>query len=261
MRRRADARAGVGCAARVAGARAPRDSTAEPHASALAALSERYALTGRQSAQLSGLLSVLASERHAPTSVRSPERALDVHVADSLVALELERVRSARAVVDLGSGAGFPGLALAIALQNATVQLLESQTRKCRYLEGVVARLGIANARVACVRAEEWRAGLEANDVALARALGEQAVVLEYAAPLLRRGGALIDWRGRRSGEQERRAQRAAAQLGMRCGEVRRVQPFAGARQRHLHVFLKEADTPARFPRRPGLARRRPLGG
>jgi 16S rRNA (guanine527-N7)-methyltransferase len=244
----------------VASAHAPRESTAEPDAAALAALSERHALTGRQSAQLSGLLSILARERHAPTSVRSPQRALDVHVADSLVALELGLVRGARAIVDLGSGAGFPGLALAIALENACVQLLESQTRKCRYLEGVVAQLGTANARVACVRAEEWRAGLEVNDLALARALGEQAVVLEYAAPLLRRGGALIDWRGRRSGEQERRAQQAAAQLGMRCAKIRRVHPFAGARERHLHVYIKVADTPARFPRRPGLASRRPLG-
>jgi 16S rRNA (guanine527-N7)-methyltransferase len=94
----------------------------------------------------------------------------------------------------------------------------------------------------------------------LARALAPQPVVLEYAAPLLRLGGRLVDWRGRRVPDEESAARRAGEELGMRLQEIRRVLPFADARDHHLHIWLKAAETPARFPRRPGIARKRPLG-
>ncbi len=109
-------------------------------------------------------------------------------------------------------------------------------------------------------RAEEWGEGVARNDLVLARALAPQPVVLEYAAPLLRLGGTLVDWRGKReSPEEEEAAGRAAALLGLRRTEMRRVVPFEGARDHHLHVFGKVAETPARFPRRAGVARKRPL--
>jgi 16S rRNA (guanine527-N7)-methyltransferase len=86
-------------------------------------------------------------------------------------------------------------------------------------------------------------------------------VVLEYAAPLLRAGGFLVDWRGKREPKGERSAALAGAELGMQLVEIRRTEPFAGARDRHLHLYEKVRDTPERFPRRPGIARKRPLGG
>jgi 16S rRNA (guanine527-N7)-methyltransferase len=234
--------------------------TAQLPRARLAELARCYALHPRQADQLARLLCVLAREASAPTSIRSPAQAVDTHVADSLVALELPLVAGARAIVDLGSGAGFPGLPLAIALPRSEVDLLESQLRKCQYLEGAIVELALVRAHVVHSRAEEWSAGRGRSDVALARALAPPAVVLEYAAPLLRRGGALVDWRGRRSAAEERQAQRAAAQLGMQIQEIRRVTPFPDARERHLHVYVKVTDTPARFPRRPGVARKRPLG-
>jgi 16S rRNA (guanine527-N7)-methyltransferase len=84
--------------------------------------------------------------------------------------------------------------------------------------------------------------------------------VLEYAAPLLRVGGALVDWRGRRHADEERSATRAAAELGLRLLEIRRVEPYAEARDHHLHIYVKDSPTSARFPRRAGIARKRPLG-
>jgi 16S rRNA (guanine527-N7)-methyltransferase len=235
--------------------------SAELAARRLAELAERYRLSAEQTAQLEGLLSMLANDRHAPTSVRCPLRAVDAHVADSLVALELETVRAARVIADVGSGSGFPGLPLAVALQGSLVHLVESHTRKCLYLERAIAELGLDNARVVCRRVEEWSEGQGANDVVVGRAVGPQAVVVEYAAPLLRQGGALVDWRGRRARGEEQQAALAAEQLGMRRTEIRRVIPFAGAHSRHLHLYLKVSDTPPRFPRRPGVADRRPLGG
>ncbi len=222
---------------------------------------ERYNLAEGQRAQLASLLTALESDEHAPTTVRDRSRAMNVHVADSLVALDFDSLRDAREVADLGAGAGFPGLALAIALPQASFHLIESQRRKCEFIARTAESGQIANALVVCARAEEWSEGLERNDVVLARALAPQAVVLEYAAPLLRLGGALLDWRGRRERDEERAASIAAAELGLELEEIRHVQPFSGALERHMHVWRKRVATPTRFPRRAGVARKRPLGG
>jgi 16S rRNA (guanine527-N7)-methyltransferase len=217
-------------------------------------------LTEGQISQLASLLASLEGDEHAPTAVRESDLAAYVHLADSLAALEVEDVRSARDVADLGAGAGFPGLALAVALPEAIVALVESQRRKCEFVSRTVAAAGISNARIVCARAEDWPEGVGSSDVVTARALAGQPVVLEYAAPLLRLGGVLVDWRGRRDAEEELAADRAAGELGMRREDVRRVVPFPNARDRHLHIFRKVAETPDRFPRRAGVARKRPLG-
>jgi 16S rRNA (guanine527-N7)-methyltransferase len=217
-------------------------------------------LSEQQRAQLSTILAELEADVHAPTTVRVPTAALDVHLADSLVGLELEAVRTAASLADLGAGAGFPGLALAVALPGCRVALVESQARKCAFIERVVATAGVENAQVVCARAEEWAEGKGANDVVTARALAAPSVVLEYAAPLLRLGGALVDWRGKRDAEQERVALVAAGEMGLRLLEIRLVEPFAGALNHHLHVYEKVGETPARYPRRAGVARKRPLG-
>jgi 16S rRNA (guanine527-N7)-methyltransferase len=217
-------------------------------------------LSATQTAQLEALLTQLESDEHAPTAIRSRHQATERHVADSLVALAVEPLQHAHTIADLGSGAGFPGLAVAVALPAAEVALIESRRRTCEFLERARAAAGVLNARVVCARVEEWREGAAQNDAVLARALAEQPVVLEYAAPLLRVGGTLIDWRGERDAGEEAAADRAAALLGVRRVEVRHVVPFAGATNRHLHVFVKVAPTPERFPRRPGMALKRPLG-
>jgi 16S rRNA (guanine527-N7)-methyltransferase len=217
-------------------------------------------LTEGQISQLASLLASLEGDEYAPSAVRESDLAAYVHLADSLAALEVEDVRSARDVADLGAGAGFPGLALAVALPEAIVALVESQRRKCEFVSRTVAAAGISNARIVCARAEDWPEGVGSSDVVTARALARQPVVLEYAAPLLRLGGVLVDWRGRRDAEEELAADRAAGELGMRREDVRRVVPFSNARDRHLHIFRKVAETPDRYPRRAGVARKRPLG-
>lgn len=206
------------------------------------------------------MLVELERAEHAPTAVRDAEEAAKVHVADALVALDVAALRASHTVADLGVGAGFPGLAIAVALPDAEIRLVESQRRKCEFVRSLIGATSIANVMVICKRAEDWEEGTGANDAVLARALAPQPVVLEYAAPLLRLGGTLIDWRGRRNADEERAAIGAAQTLGLRLAEVRKVEPFAGATDRHLHVFVKDRETPERFPRRAGIARKRPLG-
>lgn len=218
------------------------------------------ALTAHQQEQLRTLVGLLEADEYAPTAIRVSEQAMSAHVADALVALDLDVVSASRRVADLGSGVGFPGLALAVALPQAEVSLVESQRRRCEFLERLCVGARVENTTVVCSRAEEWHKGELRQDLVVARALAPQTVVLEYAAPLLSVGGALVDWRGKRDTGTEAAADRAAMTLGLAREEIRRVVPFVGATDRHLHVFVKTSATPVRFPRRAGIARKRPLG-
>jgi 16S rRNA (guanine527-N7)-methyltransferase len=226
----------------------------------LAPLVDRYGLPPTAIAQLKGLLDVLAADPHAPTTVRDPAGAARAHLADALVGLELRELRTARTIADLGAGAGFPGLPLAAALPACTVVLVESNARKCAFIEAAAAAAQLPNAEVVAARVESWSEGAGRCDVVTARALAPLGVLGEYAAPLLRQGGVLVAWKGRRDADEERTGASAAGELGMVVEEVRPVTPYPGALHRHLHVLRKVGPTPARFPRRPGMARKRPLG-
>jgi 16S rRNA (guanine527-N7)-methyltransferase len=223
-------------------------------------LVDRYALPAGALVALQALLELLVTDPTAPTALREPQKVLEDHLADALVALELEPVRAAKTVADLGSGAGIPGLPLAIAKPSAAFAFIESNRRKCDFIARASAVSRVRNVEVINERVEAWRAGMDRFELVTARALAPLAVVAEYAAPLLSQGGSLIAWRGMRDPDIEGAATTAARALGLAVVEVRAVRPYAGAKWRHLHVFVKEKPTPPSFPRRPGIARKRPLG-
>jgi 16S rRNA (guanine527-N7)-methyltransferase len=206
--------------------------------------------------ELDALLEALADPA-APTSIHDRRRARDVHVADSLSALDVPEVREAGRIADLGSGAGPPGLVLAIALPDAEVTLVESVGKKCAWMEATVERLGLVNVRIACARAEELED--DPFDVVTARALGSLPVLCEYAAPLLREGGVLVAWKGAVEEGEEADGLAAAEILGLERATVLAVTPYPGSERRTLHVFRKTGPTPPRYPRRPGMAAKRPL--
>jgi 16S rRNA (guanine527-N7)-methyltransferase len=210
---------------------------------------------------LDELLRILAEPR-APVSASTVSRARDVHLADSLSGLELEPVRSAGRIADLGSGAGLPGLVLAAALPDAHVDLIESTERKCDFLRDAIERMALANASVVCERSENSAAGAgrEAYDTVTARAVGRLATLAELASPLLRDGGVLAAWKGARSPEEEAELARSADRLAMEPIEIRTVQPYPGSRDRHIHLLRKNGPTPDGLPRRPGMAAKRPFG-
>jgi 16S rRNA (guanine527-N7)-methyltransferase len=228
-------------------------------AARLAELAARYGLPPGAEDRFAALLALVAAEPAAITAVRDPAEGVDAHVADSLAALDLPAVRAARRVADLGSGGGFPGLALAVALPAAHVALVESAGRKCAFLVSAAAELGLANVEVVNGRAEAWPEGIGAHDLVVARALAPLSVVVEYAAPLLDLGGALVAWKGRREPVEEADGAAAAAALGMSAPEAIPVKPFPAARDRHLYLTSKVSPTPNRYPRRPGIARKRPI--
>jgi 16S rRNA (guanine527-N7)-methyltransferase len=225
-----------------------------------AALAERFQLGAEPAEQLDDLLTLVARNEGAPTTVREPQRVLEDHLADSLVALDLDHVHWDGRIADLGAGPGFPGLPLAIARPRARVALVESNARKCQFLEQAVREIGLHNVEVVRSRAEQWHDGLGDCDVVVARALAALPVVAEYAAPLLKIGGMLVAWRGQRDPVEETMGATAAAELGLEPLDAIAVKPYPEALHRHLHVMVKVIATPPRFPRRPGVARKHPLG-
>ncbi|MGH2843299.1 MAG: 16S rRNA (guanine(527)-N(7))-methyltransferase RsmG [Solirubrobacteraceae bacterium] len=226
----------------------------------LGVIGSRYGLDPIAVRRLSILAWLLTHDERAPTSVREPALVRDDHLADALVALELPAVRAASRLVDIGAGAGVPGLPLAAARPDATVALVEASGRKCEFMIRAAELMGLENVEIVHSRAESWQAGIGQLELVTARALGPLDVVAEYAAPLLRLGGALVAWRGRRDPSEEREASRAAAILGLEAHEPVAVKPYRGAEHRHLVLMTKVAETPQRFPRRAGVARKRPLG-
>lgn len=209
---------------------------------------------------LVALLERMADEPQNLTAIVGLEAGVDRHLADSLAGLTLPEVVGAPSCVDVGSGAGFPGLALAIARPDMIVTLVESEGRKADWLRRASA--AIPNVRVVADRSEHLAADArESYSLATMRALGPLPVGLELTAPLVIEGGAVVAWRGDDVDPAlDEAAARAAAELGLRSQDPVPVSPFPGARRR-LQVFHKVAPTPARYPRRPGRAAKRPLGG
>jgi 16S rRNA (guanine527-N7)-methyltransferase len=183
------------------------------------------------------------------TAVADLAEARRVHVEDALVAAELlER----GPVVDVGSGGGSPGIPLAAARPDLDFVLLEATGKKCAFLREQAA--AFPNVEVVCARAEEHAAGegREAYGTAVARALAAPPVALEWCLPLVVVRGACILY----AGEVGQGLEPVSAALG--GGPPSRV-PVPGTERRSLVVVRKLEPTPSRFPRRVGVARKRPL--
>jgi 16S rRNA (guanine527-N7)-methyltransferase len=221
-----------------------------------------HSLDEAQRATITLVLELLEVERASVSSVTDPERAWRVHVADSLTGLEFPDLRKAGSIADIGSGAGFPGLVLAVALPDARVDLIESVGRKCDFIRRAIDAAGIENARVVNARSEDLAVGegREAYAAATARAVGRLSTLAELASPLLEDGGVFVAWKGKRDPEEEAQLDRAAPQLAMRPEEIRHVGPVAGSEHRHLHLIRKSGPTPENLPRRAGMAKKRPYG-
>ena len=158
-----------------------------------------------------------------------------------------------------------PGVPLAISRPDLRVTLLEATERKARFLHYTRKRLGLQNVDLIQGRVEDVgrkAASRETFDLAVARALADLPEVAEYCAPLVQVGGEILAMKGRLTEEELSRAAAASRELGLELREVREVNYRAELpqKERRLVVFEKILATPERFPRRPGLAKKRPLG-
>jgi 16S rRNA (guanine527-N7)-methyltransferase len=165
-------------------------------------------------------------------------------------------------VIDVGSGAGFPGMPLKIAFPALSLTLLEATGKKVEFLQELIERLGLEGVTLVKARAEE--VGQDPNhregyDLALARALAEMSTLAELTLPLVRVGGMVIAQKGEDPLAEVESAERAIAILGGQVREVLSVTVPGLEAARHLVILEKTAATPSRYPRRPGMPNKRPL--
>lgn len=165
-------------------------------------------------------------------------------------------------VIDIGTGAGFPGIPVAIAFPQATVTLLDSTRKKIAFIDGLLAALSLPNAKTLVERVEQLgqqHPHREAYDVALLRAVAPATVCAEYALPLLNANGLAILYRGQWTVEEEAALEAAIAQLGGKLEHVAQFTTPLTQGQRHCLYLRKVAPTPRQFPRAVGVPSQLPL--
>jgi 16S rRNA (guanine527-N7)-methyltransferase len=193
---------------------------------------------------------------------REQERLWERHLDDALGLAAIRRPKAGERWADLGSGAGLPGLPLAVAHRSTSFTLIDAQRRRLDWIEATATRLHLTNVTVVHARLEDYgRSGdRESFDVATARALGPLPVVAELGLPLVAVGGQLLVPRGQPSADELEQAERASEQLG---GRIDKVVPNPSSpidRVGFVVIMAKIAATSPRFPRRSGVPARTPLG-
>jgi 16S rRNA (guanine527-N7)-methyltransferase len=204
-------------------------------------------------------LVLAANERLNLTRILAEPEFVEKHVLDSL--LGLEGAGEEESWVDIGSGGGFPGLAVAIARPRFQVVLVEAARKKASFLEDAARALGLANVQVVAERAEDAaRSRRDAFTRASARAVGSIALCLEYALPFVRPGGEAVLYRGPEDATDEDALARSVAPLLGGSEPRTREHSLPSGERRRIVFARKISPGPDAFPRRTGAAAKRPLG-
>lgn len=196
------------------------------------------------------------------TSITDPDQIRIKHFLDSLSCWLAMRAAPLGRVIDVGSGAGFPGLPLTILRPEMHLTLVESTGKKAAFLEHIVQVLGLSSVTILALRAEEVGQLPEHREAycwAIARAVAPLPVLAEYLLPLARVGGCALAQKGRGAKTEAAAAQNAIAQLGGELADVTPVNIPGLDEERALIVLNKNAPTPVAYPRRAGMPAKRPL--
>lgn len=196
------------------------------------------------------------------TAITEEEEIWRKHVLDSLLIFSALEIPVDARLVDVGTGAGIPGLLLKIYRSDLQVVLVESQRKKVTFLEEVVAKLDLQGIKCLWCRAEELgrQEGYRENfDLAVARALAGMNTLVEYCLPLVKVGGSMVAYKGPGGDEELKAASKAISILGGKIGAIWRGNLPGGLEERMLITIEKANPTPAIYPRRPGIPAKRPL--
>lgn len=191
------------------------------------------------------------------TAITEDTQVAKLHLLDSLTVLASADLRG-KTLIDVGCGAGFPGVPLAIACPEAKITLLDSLAKRMNWLETVLPQLGITNARCVTARAEEAVTKCrETYDFATSRAVARLNILLELTAPYVRVGGAVLAMKGSAAREELEEAKNAVSKLGLKVEEIR---DFTIDGAVHSVIILRKVlPTPPQFPRRFSKIKQAPL--
>jgi 16S rRNA (guanine527-N7)-methyltransferase len=195
------------------------------------------------------------------TAINTVGDGIRLHILDSLTVIPELEAHAAGSILDIGSGAGYPGIPIAI-MSSARVVLLESRGRRAEFLARALKGLSLENAFIEHSRAEELVFGkrLDRFDIVVARAVSSLPALVELAAPLLKSGGRLIAMKGDLSANELERGVAAGRIVGMSHESTRRFVLPEGHEARTLVTFCRQGKASIRLPRRPGMAQTKPLG-
>ncbi len=202
------------------------------------------------------------NQRYNLTAITDPDEIYIKHFVDSLSCLQVERFRPPGNIIDVGPGAGFPGIPLKIVYPQFQMTLVESIGKKMEFCRHVVSSLGLDGVDFVQARAEHLGKNVahrERYDWAIARAVAILPVLLEYLLPFIKLGGRAIVQKGETGPAEAHSAEKALSILG---GEIKQVLPVELPRvseDRYLIVVEKVACTPEKYPRKPGIPAKRPL--
>lgn len=230
----------------------------------LAALSELAGLSLSQSSlgKMSAFYAMLeeANRFFNLTSIQGPADSALRHFMDSLSLPALNRLYPGDTVIDIGTGAGFPGMPIAILRENLHVTLLDSTRKRTAFLESAIVTLGVNNVAVVTARAEDHGrgAGRECFDAALSRAVAPLNVLLEYMLPFLKPGGRALAWKGPSAAAEAAEARTACRLLGG-SEPLLHAYSLAGRNTFYIVEVEKTAHTPSSFPRKAGKPSSSPL--
>jgi 16S rRNA (guanine527-N7)-methyltransferase len=221
--------------------------------------------TDRQQSQLQSLYSevITANQQLNLTRITQPEEFWEKHLWDSLRGVsDLINHPDALQVIDLGTGAGFPGLPLAIARPDWQLTLVDSTAKKVGFIESITPELGLTNVQPIVSRIEELgqnRSHRHRSDLALIRAVAAANICAEYALPLVKVGGTAILYRGNWTEEEAASLELAVAKLGGEIGKIDRFTTPISNSIRHCIWLHKTTDTHPYYPRAIGIPTQKPL--
>lgn len=196
------------------------------------------------------------------TALTAPEDVAVKHIIDSLTAYDAALFDAAKTLIDVGTGAGLPGIPLAVFAPHIRVTLMDALQKRVRFLTEVTAAMGLTNVRCIHARAEEAARAKEhraAYDIALSRAVARMPVLLEYTMPFVRTGGTVLALKGRAYAEEAEEGTRAAQILGGGTIHARPVHLPGLDDVRAILSVTKERPTPKAYPRRAGQPEQKSL--
>lgn len=197
------------------------------------------------------------------TAVRDRDEALQKHIADSLSCDFMEEYEAAENVIDIGTGAGFPGVPLAIVSPDKKFTLVDSLNKRLRIIDELTVELGIKNVTTVHGRAEDVgksKEHREQYDICVSRAVASLDVLCEWCLPLVKKGGYFVAYKGENVSRETEDAANAIKLLGGKIAEIRKVQTEEESISGHVLVMIKKVkNTPSKYPRQAGQARKNPL--